>query len=194
MGQLRLRCQELPHRCKMGQIILSIILWPSSHNPLVIIAMASPLQISLANAEATHQLGLHLGQHLPAHSVLLLEGNLGSGKTSLSQGIGAGLGIDAREIASPTFTLIAEYLEGRLPFYHLDLYRLDPAGVDQLHLESYWEGEEVEPGVMAIEWSDRLTYLPDRYLHIQLQHQGDARQATVTTQGKDWDLNLLFPS
>ncbi len=156
--------------------------------------MAPPLQISLANAEATHALGLQLGQHLEAYSVLLLEGDLGSGKTSLSQGIGAGLGLDAREIASPTFTLIAEYLDGRLPFYHLDLYRLDAPGADQLHLESYWEGEEVEPGVMAIEWPERLTYLPDRYLHIQLHHRGEAREATVTTQGTGWDLALLFPT
>ena len=156
--------------------------------------MASPLKISLANAEATHNLGLHLGQHLEANSVLLLEGDLGSGKTSLSQGIGSGLGLDTREIASPTFTLIAEYLDGRLPFYHLDLYRLDAAGADQLHLESYWEGEEMEPGVMAIEWPDRLTYLPDRYLHIQLHHRGEAREATVTTQGQGWDLALLLPT
>lgn len=156
--------------------------------------MTSPLQISLANAEATHTLGLHLGQHLEANSVVLLEGDLGSGKTSLSQGIGAGLGLDSREIASPTFTLIAEYLDGRLPFYHLDLYRLDSAGADQLHLESYWEGEEMEPGVMAIEWPDRLTYLPDRYLHIQLHHRGEAREATVKTQGKGWNLDLLLPT
>lgn len=154
--------------------------------------MAAPLLIPLANAEATHNLGLRLGQHLEANSVLLLEGNLGSGKTSLSQGIGAGLGLDARDIASPTFTLIAEYLDGRLPFYHLDLYRLDAAGADQLHLESYWEGEEVEPGVMAIEWPERLTYLPDRYLHIQLHHRGEAREATITPQGTGWDLALLF--
>ena len=156
--------------------------------------MASPLQIPLANAEATHNLGLRLGQHLEANSLLLLEGDLGSGKTSLSQGIGAGLGINPREIASPTFTLIAEYLDGRLPFYHLDLYRLDTAGADQLHLESYWEGEEVEPGVMAIEWPDRLTYLPERYLHILLHHRGDAREATITPQGQGWNLHLLFPS
>lgn len=153
----------------------------------------APLSIPLADAEATHALGLHLGQQLEANTVLLLEGDLGSGKTTLSQGIGAGLGIDPREIASPTFTLIAEYLDGRLPFYHLDLYRLEPAGVEQLHLESYWEGEEVEPGVMAIEWPDRLTYRPDRYLQIQLKHRAESREALITSQGPGWDLPGLLP-
>lgn len=153
--------------------------------------MASPLSISLPNPEATHALGFRLGQGLAAHSVLLLAGDLGSGKTSLSQGIGAGLGLDAREIASPTFTLIAEYLDGRLPFYHLDLYRLDPAGAEQLHLESYWEGEEAEPGIMAIEWPERLTYLPERYLHIQLKHRDDGREAILQGVGKGWDLAAL---
>jgi len=154
--------------------------------------MASSLSIPLADAAATRELGRQLGQTLDANSVLLLAGDLGSGKTSLSQGIGAGLGINPREIASPTFTLIAEYLDGRLPFYHLDLYRLDAAGANQLHLESYWEGEEVEPGIMAIEWPERLTYLPERYLRIELHHRGDGREAIASAVGPNWDLAALF--
>lgn len=71
----------------------------------------------LADAEATRRLGEALGLLLTAGTVLLLEGNLGSGKTTLTQGIGAGLGI-ADAIVSPTFTLICEYFEGRLPLYH----------------------------------------------------------------------------
>lgn len=151
-----------------------------------------PITLTLPDAEATHHLGVRLGQRLMVSSVLLLSGDLGSGKTSLSQGIGAGLGIDPREIASPTFTLIAEYRDGRLPFYHLDLYRLDPPGANQLHLESYWEGEEVEPGIMAIEWPDRLTYLPERYLSLGFEHQGEGRHITITAQGENWDLNALL--
>jgi tRNA threonylcarbamoyladenosine biosynthesis protein TsaE len=151
-----------------------------------------PISLNLTNAEATYNLGFRLGQRLAASSVLLLTGDLGSGKTSLSQGIGAGLGIDPREIASPTFTLIAEYLDGRLPFYHLDLYRLDPPGANQLHLESYWEGEEMEPGIMAIEWPDRLSYLPDRYLTLAIEHQGEGRKVTVSAQGENWNLNALL--
>ncbi len=140
--------------------------------------MMEALTCFLPDATATHRLGSILGETLPPGAVLLLEGDLGSGKTSLVQGIGAGLGI-GEAIASPTFTLICEYLEGRLPLYHLDLYRLTPAAVDPLYLETYWEGEEVEPGIMAIEWPDRLSYRPERYLLITLTPQAEGRQAQL---------------
>jgi tRNA threonylcarbamoyladenosine biosynthesis protein TsaE len=123
--------------------------------------------ILLADAEATRSLGISLGQSLPAGSVILLEGDLGAGKTTLVQGIGEGLGI-TEPIVSPTFTLINEYTEGRLPLYHLDLYRLQPAEVEALNLESYWEGTEVPLGIVAIEWAERLPYLPSRYLACPL--------------------------
>src|SRR4028118_407740 len=109
--------------------------------------------IFLADAEATRSLGLSLGQSLPAGSVILLEGDLGAGKTTLVQGIGEGLGI-SDPIVSPTFTLINEYMEGRLPLYHLDLYRLEAKQVAALNLETYWEGVEVTPGIVAIEWAE----------------------------------------
>lgn len=128
--------------------------------------------ISLADAEATRSLGVLLGQCLPAGSVILLEGDLGSGKTTLVQGIGEGLGI-TESIVSPTFTLINEYTEGRLPLYHLDLYRLQPEEVAALHLETYWEGVEVPPGIVAIEWAERLQYKPPSYLRVCLSYQGD---------------------
>ncbi len=138
--------------------------------------------IPLPDAAATRQLGIALGRSLPAGSVLLLEGDLGSGKTTLVQGIGAGLGItDA--IASPTFTLLNEYLEGRIPLYHFDLYRLDPVEVDGLHPELYWDGIEVDPGLVAIEWAERLTYLPPDSVTIRLAQIGDARRAEISGQG-----------
>ncbi|NEP01439.1 MAG: tRNA (adenosine(37)-N6)-threonylcarbamoyltransferase complex ATPase subunit type 1 TsaE [Symploca sp. SIO2E9] len=126
-------------------------------------------KIFLADAQATHSLGVRLGQSLPAGSVILLEGDLGTGKTTLVQGIGTGLGI-SDPIVSPTFTLINEYLEGRLPLYHLDLYRLQPEEVESLNLDSYWEGVDVPLGIVAIEWSDRLPYLPVSYLRIYLTY------------------------
>jgi tRNA threonylcarbamoyladenosine biosynthesis protein TsaE len=141
------------------------------------------LSLSLPDLHATQQLGFSLGQALPGGSVILLEGDLGSGKTSLVQGIGQGLGIE-ETIDSPTFTLINEYLNGRIPLYHLDLYRLNPAEVDGLHLETYWEGIEVEPGIVAIEWAERLSYKPEHYLKIQLSHQADgSRQAKLSAIG-----------
>lgn len=126
----------------------------------------------LVDAPATHEFGQQLGQQLMAGTVLLLQGDLGVGKTSLVQGIGAGLGI-AETIDSPTFTLINEYFDGRVPLYHLDLYRLTAAEVAALNLESYWDGIEVEPGIVAIEWSERLPYLPPDYLQITLSHTAD---------------------
>lgn len=139
--------------------------------------------ISLADPEATRSLGVSLGQSLPAGSIILLAGDLGSGKTTLVQGIGEGLGIvDA--IVSPTFTLINEYLEGRLPLYHLDLYRLQPSEVESLYLENYWLGIEVPLGIVAIEWAERLPYQPPSYIGINLYYttKGD-RQAEIVLVG-----------
>jgi tRNA threonylcarbamoyladenosine biosynthesis protein TsaE len=138
--------------------------------------------IDLPNSEATYALGRQLGQHCPAGTILLLSGELGSGKTTLVQGIGAGLGIvDA--IRSPTFTLINEYLEGRIPLYHIDLYRLDPAEVKQLNLELYWDDWETTPGIVAIEWSERLPQWPADAITIRLAYgETSGRQATLSAQ------------
>lgn len=143
---------------------------------------STPQSILLDDAQATYQLGYRLGQTLPAGSVVLLRGDLGAGKTTLVQGLGAGLGL-TEAIDSPTFTLINEYLHGRIPLYHLDLYRLSPEETADLYLETYWDGEEIEPGILAIEWCDRLPYLPDRYLQIDLTYDGEGRQATLIPVG-----------
>jgi ATPase, YjeE family len=148
-------------------------------------------QFYLPNAQATHELGKKLGRSLPANSVLLLQGNLGAGKTTFVQGLAAGLDI-YESIESPTFTLINEYLNGRIPLYHLDLYRLEPSEIVDLNLEQYWEGIEVEPGIVAIEWADRLPYKPESYLQIELSYteKGD-RLATLFNVGQeDFNLNL----
>ncbi len=141
------------------------------------------ITLSLRDAEATRCLGRDLGLSLPALSVLLLQGDLGAGKTTLVQGLAEGLGI-AEPVVSPTFTLIDEYSEGRFPLYHLDLYRLEPAQVAALHPELYWEGIEVPAGIVAIEWADRLPYLPPSYLQIRLIYQENSgRQAELVPVG-----------
>lgn len=121
----------------------------------------------LPDAASTVRFGEQLGRSLPAGTVILLEGDLGSGKTTLTQGIAHGLGIEGA-IASPTFTLVNEYDEGRVPLYHFDLYRLNSTDVQQLHLEIYSDPAEYEPGIMIIEWSERLLRRPDCYLLIRL--------------------------
>ena len=142
------------------------------------------LTLKLADAAATHQLGLRLGQMLPAGTVLLLKGDLGSGKTSLVQGLGAGLGIPDT-IDSPTFTLVNEYLGGRLPLYHMDLYRLTAADTTQLALDRYWDEQEVELGIVAIEWAERLSpgwesSLMGNAIAISLTYADPGRTVTLT--------------
>ena len=137
--------------------------------------------VSLSDANATHVLGMDLGKSLTAGSVLLLTGELGSGKTTLVQGLAQGMKI-VDSIVSPTFTIINEYFSGRLPLYHLDLYRLTPAEVDELQLESYWLGLETELGIVAIEWAERLSHLPANYLRLELTYDRvDGRIAKIST-------------
>lgn len=139
------------------------------------------MKIFLSDPTATRKLGIAFGQSLDAGSVILLQGDLGSGKTTLVQGLGEGLGI-SEPIVSPTFTLINEYTEGRLPLYHLDLYRLEPKEVAALNLETYWEGVEVTPGIVAIEWAERLPYQPDSYIVVYLTYGNEGnRQAAIAT-------------
>ncbi len=145
-------------------------------------------RIFLADTTATRDLGFFLGRALQPGSILLLSGDLGAGKTTLVQGIGAGLNIP-EPIVSPTFTLIVEYLEGRIPLYHLDLYRLEPQEVTRLNPETYWEGIEVQPGIVAIEWAERLPYLPDNYLQISLGLESEGRWVELTPIG-EVNLNL----
>jgi tRNA threonylcarbamoyladenosine biosynthesis protein TsaE len=148
--------------------------------------------IYLPTLEATRKLGRHLGETLPAGSVLWLEGDLGAGKTTLVQGIGQGLGI-TDPIVSPTFTLVNEYLEGRIPLYHLDLYRLAENDAASLYPEIYWEGVEVEPGITAIEWAQRLPYHPSAYLHLTLSQVAEGRQLQLEAVGDiPWDWQTLI--
>lgn len=149
-------------------------------------------KIFLPNTDATLHLGMTLGESLHAGSVLLLEGDLGAGKTTLTQGIGKGLRI-TDPIVSPTFTLINEYTEGRIPLYHLDLYRLEAPEVEALNLDSYWEGIEVPLGIVVIEWAERMPYKPESYLQVCLTYaEGGERQAELIPVGEFQLENLLL--
>ena len=153
------------------------------------------LTIFLPDSQSTRRLGYSLGKHLPEDSVILLTGNLGAGKTTLVQGIGLGLDI-SESIVSPTFTLINEYLDGRLPLYHLDLYRLEPSQVEAIYPEMYWEGIEVIPGITAIEWWQRLAVRPEKYWEIELLAEANqTRSARIKTRGmSESDLQFLEES
>lgn len=104
--------------------------------------------------EETLALGRELAKELAPDGVLLLSGDLGSGKTVLARGVAEGLGIDPREVQSPTFNLIREHRGSRGRLVHADLYRLDPEEVPALGLEELLAG----PGVKVVEWAERLPF------------------------------------
>lgn len=107
-------------------------------------------------------IGEKLAAYLAPQDLILLDGDLGAGKTTFTKGLAKGLGI-TRPIKSPTFTIIREYQDGRIPLYHMDVYRLEEGGGDDLGLEEYFNGD----GVNVVEWSKFVAdELPDDYLRI----------------------------
>jgi len=100
----------------------------------------------------TEALGASLAAELAPDGVLLLSGDLGSGKTVLTRGLARGLGIDPREVQSPTFTLIREHEGPSARLIHADLYRLEPEDAETLGLDELLAG----PGVKVVEWAERL--------------------------------------
>ena len=139
------------------------------------------------SAAQTHRLGAHLGELLSAGDVLLLDGNLGAGKTVFAQGVAVGLGIED-PVTSPTFTLVHEY-EGRLPLYHVDLYRLaGSAEAGGIGLEDYIWGE----GVTRIEWPDRAgALLPSARLTVTLHAVADTKRGIRMTPTGQRYVDLL---
>ena len=123
------------------------------------------LQITSVSPERTSHIGKVLGSLLCTGDVLSLNGDLGSGKTCLASGVAKGLGIDQR-VSSPTFALVNEYDSGRLPFYHMDVYRLSgPEDLDDFGYEEYIDSD----GVTLIEWADKIkSRLPGERLDIKI--------------------------
>lgn len=121
--------------------------------------------------EETIQLAEQLARGLQKGDVLALYGDLGSGKTTFTKGIGRGLGVkDVRHINSPTFVLIKEY-ETRIPMYHLDLYRLDNLGdIEDICVEEYIYGD----GVAIVEWAEKIKdILPEKHIAVKFTIKGD---------------------
>jgi tRNA threonylcarbamoyladenosine biosynthesis protein TsaE len=112
------------------------------------------VRITTHSEDETAAVGRDLASRLERGAIVLLSGDLGAGKTAFVRGMAGGLGIDPAEVSSPTFTLIQEYRGGRLPLYHVDLYRLQSIEVEELGLDDERMGE----GVTAIEWPDRLPH------------------------------------
>lgn len=141
------------------------------------------LELDTHSPEETQRLGSRLGRLAQEADVFLLVGELGTGKTCLVQGIAHGLAVDEYAF-SPSFVIVREY-QGRLPLYHVDLYRLEHAGeIADLGLEEYFYGD----GVCVVEWADRAPGLvPGDNLLIHLRYMPGSdtgRSITVEPQGQ----------
>lgn len=109
-------------------------------------------------APETFRLGKQIGEQLKGGEIILLNGPLGAGKTVLVKGLAAGLQIDPEEVTSPSFTLVNPH-KGRLPLFHIDLYRLDE-GAGAAHAVDLEELLSDERAVVVIEWAERLGHYP----------------------------------
>jgi tRNA threonylcarbamoyladenosine biosynthesis protein TsaE len=130
------------------------------------------MMLETSSETETEAAGESLGRSLDAGSVVLLYGDLGAGKTAFVRGMARGVGALPDEVSSPTFTLVQEYAGTSLTLYHVDLYRLDSAEVDDLGLDDLLDSR----GIVAIEWAERWPGRPRRAIDVQLEESGEGRR------------------
>jgi tRNA threonylcarbamoyladenosine biosynthesis protein TsaE len=122
--------------------------------------------------QETTDAGVALGRMLHPGDVVLLYGDLGAGKTAFVRGIARGIGANSDDVSSPTFTIVQEYAGETATLYHVDLYRLEPAEIDDLGLEDLISGD----GIVAIEWAERWGGRPTDAIDVTLTDIGDERR------------------
>jgi tRNA threonylcarbamoyladenosine biosynthesis protein TsaE len=143
-------------------------------------------ELTIATPQDMHRLGVELAGQLRAGDLVLLVGDLGAGKTTLAQGIGAGLGVDG-PVLSPTFVIARVHRGGRVPMVHVDAYRIGSvAEVDDLDLDA-----AVADSVTLVEWGEGLVEgLSDDRLEVRISRSADAgdesRHVVVTPIGSRW--------
>lgn len=132
------------------------------------------MKLEINSAESMQKLGRAIAQTAQPHDVLLLTGDLGAGKTTMTQGIGRALGI-RRPIKSPTFTIVREYRDAKMPLFHMDFYRLEHDDLSSIDLNAYLE----EPGLVVIEWPQLIMNdLPDDHLQLKIERVDDSWDST----------------
>lgn len=147
------------------------------------------LTVISRNPDETFLIGKIIGRNLMERDVVALVGDLGTGKTCLTQGIARGLGVpDEYQITSPSFTLINEY-QGRMMLYHFDLYRLSRASeMDDMGYEEYLYGQ----GVTVIEWADKLKgILPDDTLFVFINY-ADENERKIVISGQNKKIAIIL--
>lgn len=138
------------------------------------------MEIITRNPEETEKIGTALGKIVPAGTVLAYTGDLGAGKTAFTRGLARGLGCTDL-VTSPTYTIVNEYLSGRLPLFHFDMYRL--AGSDDL-FDIGWEDYLERGGVCAVEWSENVADAMTDAIRIHIE-KIDAQMRKITIEGGD---------
>ena len=141
------------------------------------------VKIYLENEEQTREIGAKLGKLLTPKSVICLVGDLGAGKTTMTQSLAQSLEVDDY-ITSPTFTIVNEY-EGKMPLYHFDVYRIGSS--DEMYdigFDEYINGD----GVCIIEWANLIEdILPDEYLYIEMNYKEIGREMILTPKGEKYE-------
>ena len=130
--------------------------------------------------EQTEEIGAALANLLTPGTVLAYEGDLGAGKTAFTRGLARGLGAGDM-VTSPTYTIVNEYLSGRLPLFHFDMYRL--ASSDDLW-DIGWEDYLERGGVCAVEWSENVADALEGYIRVRIEKIGD-EDRRITIEGGD---------
>ena len=140
-------------------------------------------KVEIKSPEEMIELGEKIGKYLEKNMVILMEGDLGAGKTTMTKGIAKALGIN-RVVNSPTFTIMKIYENGKMPLYHMDVYRLDNQSGDE-YLEEYFENG----GVTIIEWAHQISdILPQSYLLINIDYLNNGnRLVTLSAPGEAYD-------
>jgi tRNA threonylcarbamoyladenosine biosynthesis protein TsaE len=154
-------------------------------------AAGGRVTVSCASVEATQALGGRIARLATPGTILALSGDLGAGKTCFIQGLAAGLGVEG-PVTSPTFIMVAEHA-GRLPLYHVDLYRTESLGeIRRLGLEEMLDGA----GVTAIEWAERAeALLPSRTVRVHMRGAGDEpRTVEIAGIPPDWPSDWNEPA
>lgn len=136
----------------------------------------------------TERIGERLARLARPGDVLALWGELGAGKTQLTKGVAGGLGLDAAEVSSPTFVILHEHYGGRMPLFHLDLYRLEGQDLGT----TGWEETLDSGGITVIEWPDRASAsLPADRVDIHLEHIADTKRRVVISATGPRSLELV---
>lgn len=134
------------------------------------------MEFTTTSPEETSRLGAALGRVLTGGTVLAYRGDLGAGKTAFTRGLAAGLGC-TELVTSPTYTIVNEYLSGRLPLFHFDMYRL--ASADDLW-DIGWDDYLDRGGVCAVEWSENVADAMDGAITVTIEKTGeDSRRITI---------------